>query len=212
MSLRPPALTGSGWQRLSTWWSQSELQRQTTRRGCGLGGEESSQLQPPVLPWRTSVRGAEPCCQDPHGLGVFRLAETGGVGGDLSTATTEEEAASASRDLRATFDTSSTATPVPERLSGHNRDGPRSLGRLILLQRTSDQVVGLPRCQLAAVLLCTPRLQPRGTPVHPVTRSRVLVVDPELSWWSSCSCYHPYCYASSSYPMMYHALAWCVVV
>jgi hypothetical protein len=97
-------------------------------------------------------------------------AETGGVGRDLSTATTEEEVASASRDLRATSDATSTATPVPERLPGHSRDGLCSLGRPRLLRRTSDQVAELPRCQLAAVLLYTFRLQPRGTLVHPVMR------------------------------------------
>jgi hypothetical protein len=123
-----------------------------------------------MLPRRMSVRGAGPCYQDPHGLGVFRPAETEGVGGAPSTATTEEEVASASRDLRATPDSTSTAAPVPERLPGHNRDGPRSPGCPRLLRRTSDQVVGLPRCQLTAVLLCAPRLQPRGTPVHPMTR------------------------------------------
>jgi hypothetical protein len=108
-------------------------------------------------------------------------AETGGVGGDLSTTTTEKEAMSASRDLRATSDASSTATPVPERLSLHGGDGPRPRGCPRLLRRASDQVVGLPRCQLTAVLLRTSRLLPRGSPVHPVTRSRVPAVDPELS-------------------------------
>jgi hypothetical protein len=96
-------------------------------------------------------------CATPHCLGVFRPVKTAGVRGDLSTATTEEEATPMSRDLRVTFDATSTSTPIPERLSGHNRDGPRSPGRPRLLRRTSDQVAGLPRCQLAAVLLYTSR-------------------------------------------------------
>jgi hypothetical protein len=46
----------------------------------------------------------------------------------------------------------------------------RALEGPIVLRRASDQVAGLSRCQLAAVLLRTSRLQPRGTTVHPVTR------------------------------------------
>jgi cell division septum initiation protein DivIVA len=54
--------------------------------------------------WDSKERGGEytrsrTCYQDPHGLGAFGPADTKGVGGDLSTATTEEEAMSASRDL-----------------------------------------------------------------------------------------------------------------
>jgi hypothetical protein len=67
--------------------------------GLGPGGEEPSQLPPPLPFGRPSVRGERLCYQNLHGLGAFRPAETGGFGGDVSTATTEEDATAASRDL-----------------------------------------------------------------------------------------------------------------
>jgi hypothetical protein len=141
-------------------------------------GGESTHLQPLVLPRWVGVRGEGPSCQDPHGLGAFRPAETEGAGGALSTATTEEEASTASRDLRAT----------PFHVYTRTREAPRTQRRWTALSRTpvtttEDRRSG---CRVTQEFTHHRSTLFHQTPAQrhpnaPCDESRVLAVDLEMS-------------------------------
>jgi hypothetical protein len=140
-------------------WDLQEASRHNYHHLCYLGGlvyEERDRAARTRTAWERSDQQ--------------RLRELEELSAQLPP---QEEATTEDRDLRATPDTPTTCAPVPERLSGHSRDGPCSSGYPRLLRRTGDQDAGLPRGSLTAVLLGSTRHQLRGTSEYPVMRVEI---------------------------------------